>query len=337
MLFKWATSDNSTTCGKVYIFPAGKEILEYSIPSLGLTGIINGNQIVITSESIVTISSYVANFKTNGVSVSVNDVPQTSGVSSNDYNSPLKYVVTGTDGSTNEYTVQMVAPRVLGSGSLRLWFKADQLTLNDGDPVTSWSDVSGYGNHISQPTINIWPIYRKNQVNGYPAVAFRSALTSQMELPSGGVGLYVSDSGSFFFVKRLVSIGSAITLIRLCYTLGREIGISNVLGEYAVCRNATTCVSPSSIPLPMLQFISIGTVQTLTSNVREYRYGKFAGQSALDGTYSYAGGSNMDRVLLGNGNLDADIAELLYFNTNLSETDVEKVFFYLNTKYKLSP
>lgn len=87
---------------------------------------------------------------------------QISGVTSNSYSTPLKYIVTGVDGSTNEYTVQMVAPRVLGSGSLRLWFKADQLTLNDGDPIATWSDVSGYGNHIVQaPAPTIHTLYRK--------------------------------------------------------------------------------------------------------------------------------------------------------------------------------
>ncbi|MCW7480933.1 DUF5018 domain-containing protein [Leptospira kanakyensis] len=311
--------------------------MEYSIPSLGVTGIINGNQIVVSSETIVSISFYVANFKTNGVSVSVNGVPQTSGVTSNDYNSPLKYIVTGADGSKNEYTVQMVAPRVLGSSSLRLWFKADQLTLNDGDPVTNWSDVSGYGNHISQANSDYWPFFRKNQVNGYPVVEFRSVLRSEIELPSGGVGLYAGNSGSTFFVKRLVSVGAAITLLRLCDTFGREIAINDPNGEYLVCRSGTGCTTVSALPIPKLQFISIGSVQTLFSDAREYRNGKLIGQSALNTYFDYTSASGQGRVLLGNRNLDADIAEVLYFNTNLSEEDVAKVFFYLNTKYGLSP
>jgi hypothetical protein len=148
-LAKWVTSDYSQTCGKVYLPSIPKEILEYSIPSLGVTGMIRGNQIVITSETITSIASYVANFKTNGSSVTVNGTEQVSGVTSNSYADPLKYIVKGVDGSTNEYIVQMVAPRVLGAGSLRLWFKADQLTLNDGDGIATWTDVSGYGNHIS--------------------------------------------------------------------------------------------------------------------------------------------------------------------------------------------
>ncbi|MCW7494229.1 DUF5018 domain-containing protein [Leptospira soteropolitanensis] len=197
MLLKWATSDASPTCGKIYVPSVQKEILEYSIPSLGVYGIITENKIVITSESIVSISSYIANFKTNGVSVTVNGIEQISGITSNPFTAPLKYIVTGVDGSTNEYTVQMVAPRILGSGSLRLWFKADQLTLNDGDPIASWSDLSGHGNHISQVNTTQRPVIRMNQVNGYPIAEFRSSTVSRMNL-SGGIGLYVNNSGSVF-------------------------------------------------------------------------------------------------------------------------------------------
>lgn len=336
LLLKWAISDNSVTCGKVYLLSAGKEILEYSIPSLGVTGIIKGNQIVITSETIVSISSYVANFKTNGVSVSVNDVPQTSGVTSNDYNSPLKYIVTGTDGSTSEYTVQMVAPRILGSGSLRLWFKADQLTLNDGDPILTWSDVSGYGNHIVQasaPTVHT--LYRKGQVNGYPVAEFRSVNVSRMNL-SGGVGLYVTNSGSVFFVMKLVNtITGGITVINIHGGQGREISIDHPISSYLVCRNGASCATISALPIPKNDFLAIGSVQVLMTSGREYWNGSLKGQAPI--SYDYAGGDTPNSIYLGNGNLDADIAEVLYFNTDLSDADVEKVFFYLNAKYGLSP
>lgn len=335
LLLKWATSDSSSTCNKVYLPTVSKEILEYSIPSLGVTGIIKGNQIVITSETIVTISSYVASFKTNGVSVSINSVPQTSGVTSNSFLSPLTYVVTGADGSNNEYTVQMVAPRVLGSGSLRLWFKADQLTLNDGDPIATWSDVSGYGNHISQANTIQRPVIRMNQVNGYPIAEFRSSTVSRMNL-SGGVGLYVNNSGSVFFVLRLVNtIPGGITLLNIHGAQGREISIDHPISTYLVCLNGQSCSNISALPIPKNDFLAVGSVQVLVNSAREYWNGSFKSQVSI--SYDYFGGASPNTLYLGNGNLDADIAEVLYFNTDLTETDVQKLFFYLNTKYGLSP
>ncbi|WP_040917273.1 hypothetical protein [Leptospira meyeri] len=335
MLLKWAISDSSATCNKVYLPAIPKEILEYSIPSLGVTGIIKGNQIVITSETIVTISSYVASFKTNGVSVSINGVPQTSGVTSNSFLSPLTYVVTGADGSNNEYTVQMVAPRVLGSGSLRLWFKADQLTLNDGDSIATWSDVSGYGNHIAQGTPTQRPVFRVNQANRYPIAEFRSSTVSRMDL-SGGVGLYVTNSGSVFFVLRLVdTIPGGITLLNLDGSQGREISIDHPISTYLVCRNGASCSNISALPIQKNEFLAIGSVQVLVTSAREYWNGSLKNQVSI--SYDYSGGASPNTLYLGNGNLDADIAEVLYFNTDLTEADVQKLFFYLNTKYGLSP
>ncbi|EKJ86215.1 hypothetical protein CLV96_1442 [Leptospira meyeri] len=335
LLLKWAISDSSATCNKVYLPAIPKEILEYSIPSLGVTGIIKGNQIVITSETIVTISSYVASFKTNGVSVSINGVPQTSGVTSNSFLSPLTYVVTGADGSNNEYTVQMVAPRVLGSGSLRLWFKADQLTLNDGDSIATWSDVSGYGNHIAQGTPTQRPVFRVNQANRYPIAEFRSSTVSRMDL-SGGVGLYVTNSGSVFFVLRLVdTIPGGITLLNLDGSQGREISIDHPISTYLVCRNGASCSNISALPIQKNEFLAIGSVQVLVTSAREYWNGSLKNQVSI--SYDYSGGASPNTLYLGNGNLDADIAEVLYFNTDLTEADVQKLFFYLNTKYGLSP
>lgn len=57
LLLKWATLDVRANCDKIYVPSVQKEILEYSIPSLGVNGIITQNKIVITSESLVSISS----------------------------------------------------------------------------------------------------------------------------------------------------------------------------------------------------------------------------------------------------------------------------------------
>ncbi|TGL44950.1 hypothetical protein EHQ49_05690 [Leptospira perdikensis] len=336
MLVKWAILDVSPTCGKIYLPTIPKEILEYSIPSLGVKGIVSDGQIVITSETIVSISSYIANFKTNGVSVTVNEIEQISGITSNSYTAPLKYVVTGFDGSKKEYTVQMVAPRILGSGSLRLWFKADQLTLNDGDPIANWADVSGYGNHISQATLTQRPVFRVNQVNAYPIAEFRSSSTTQMVISSGATGLYVTNSGSVFFVMRLVNtISGGITLLNIHGGQGREISIDHPISTYVVCRNGLSCSNISALPIPKNDFLAIGSVQVLMASAREYWNGNLKGQVPI--SYDYSGGGSPNTIYLGNGNLDADIAEVLYFNTDLTEADVQKLFFYLNTKYGLLP
>jgi len=58
------------------------------------------------------------------------------------------------------------------------WYKADSLTLNDGDPIGTWADQSGNGNDLTA-TGNARPEYKINIVNGKPAARFVS-LTNYM-------------------------------------------------------------------------------------------------------------------------------------------------------------
>lgn len=54
-----------------------------------------------------------------------------------------------------------------------LWLKADDLSLNNGDPVSSWSDASGNGNSVSQSTSDKQPTYQVNSsINNGPAIRF---------------------------------------------------------------------------------------------------------------------------------------------------------------------
>lgn len=54
----------------------------------------------------------------------------------------------------------------------KLWLKANSLSLNDGDPVTTWADQSGNGNDANQGTAGNKPLYKVNIINGLPAVLF---------------------------------------------------------------------------------------------------------------------------------------------------------------------
>lgn len=59
--------------------------------------------------------------------------------------------------------------------ALKLWLKADSLSLNDADPVTTWADSSGLGNDVGQATAALKPLYKVNIVNGKPVVRYDGA------------------------------------------------------------------------------------------------------------------------------------------------------------------
>lgn len=91
--------------------------------------------------------------------------------------------VPGIDGSSGVWSMQEIAdatragvwpPDVPKSISgLTLWFAADKLTgFNDGDAVTTWPDLSGNGYDVTQGTAGSRPLYKTNIFKGLPALLF---------------------------------------------------------------------------------------------------------------------------------------------------------------------
>ncbi len=58
------------------------------------------------------------------------------------------------------------------SGNMVYWFDANQLGLSNGNPVATWTDMSGNGNNITQATGSLQPTFLTGQLNGKPAVSF---------------------------------------------------------------------------------------------------------------------------------------------------------------------
>lgn len=56
--------------------------------------------------------------------------------------------------------------------NLFAWYKADALTLNNADPVSSWTDSSGNSRHATQATSANQPLFRTNVLNSKPIIEF---------------------------------------------------------------------------------------------------------------------------------------------------------------------
>lgn len=315
-----------------------KDITSYSIPSLGINGIISGTQISLSSDSLTSFTPLVARFTTTGKSVAVSGTNQISDTTSNTYSSNLIYTVTAEDGSTQDYTVTLTAPRTYGSSSLVIWLKADSLGLGDGASVSTWTDFSGNGNHFTQPTGALQPTYKLSQVNNLPSVQFRMATAQIMRVFSGGTGFYLTNSGSLFFVFKLIQTNPAgTTILNINGGNGREMALTDPTGQYLQCRNGISCSQTSGSAIPLNTYIAIGSVQDANTTVNEIWNGDTKGSiSAVGGNFDYVAGASPGTAYLNNGNLDADFAEVLFFNTNLTQNEVDKVFCYLRAKYNLA-
>ncbi len=302
-------------------------ITSYTIPSLGLQGSISGTQISILAPSLTSFTPLVASFTTTGVSVKIGDAAQTSGSTANTYSSNLIYTVTAVDGSTQNYTVTMTAPRAYGGASaLVFWFQADSLALSDGASVQTWSDLSGRGNDVTQGTVSARPTYKANQVNGYPSLRFTQAGASSMSI-TGGTGFYVTNSGSLFVVMKLTAAGGLTTIGG---ANGREFALTP---NWYAGRNGVGAHYTSTFAIPTTTYVAIGNIQVLNSQNTEYWNGDFKGSVASG--HDYSGAGSPTNMFLGS-NLEADIAEFLYFNSALSQNEMEKIFCYLRVKYNLN-
>lgn len=202
-----------------------------------------------------------------------------------------------------------------------LWLTAGDLALTDGDPVPTWADASGQGNHLDRSAMSSGsaPTLQDNIFNGYPAVYFDG---STLGLPNT---LSEIEAGEIFAVVTLESDSeNTATLLRLesegphpTKTLRRDGGLTSYAdqtgvdfggGDDGVIRiNGTPGTA-----------ITLGGLHLLN-----------AGENS---PHSYAG------LLLGGNGTDAPywkghLAELIVYSHGLSVEQRNEIGRYLADKY----
>ncbi len=130
-----------------------KDILSYSLLNPPINASISDTNITVTLPFGTSVLSLVPKFTLSSKALaSVLNVPQISGVTSNDFSSPLIYVITAEDGSTKSYSVNIVVNSLLGLETLKTneinvypnpsngVFKLD---VNEGELKISVTDLKG--------------------------------------------------------------------------------------------------------------------------------------------------------------------------------------------------
>ena len=90
---------------------SAKALTAFSFASPAATGVVNEtlHTIGLTVPLGTNVTALVATFITNGASVEVGAVAQTSGVTANDFTNPVTYTVTAADGTTQDYLVTVTS------------------------------------------------------------------------------------------------------------------------------------------------------------------------------------------------------------------------------------
>ena len=249
--------------------------------------------------------------------------------SSRNFSTPQTYTVTAQDNTTQVYTVTVTVaaqgPGGVVSG-LALWLDAAQLSsLNNGDQVNTWSDMSGNSNSAIRQSGSSagYPKYVTGQINGQPVVRFNSSS---------------SNPGDFLKFTRISTIRSVFWVVKenagtsdghfllgddSSYDFHRGEAASHTLWDgdngwsSANIRNGVTKLmgtavngTTTSLPSAQAQLISLVT----TGNVQ-------ANQLTQDRIY--------------HGSWQGDIAEILIYTRALSDTEEAAVGSYLASKYGL--
>lgn len=211
----------------------------------------------------------------------------------------------------------------------KYWFSADTITgLADGDPVTLWPDQSGNLNDATQSGSHC-PTFKTSIINSLPVVRFDGA-DDFMTFPVATFTYW-----TLFLVQQTSNAGAGLgpgDSIVLGYTaLNYQVRIGesggNILSMYV---QGVSDVSPSTLSTPRTSF-SLIEYNHSSSGVEFWENGNSLGTSG------HLGSLIIDSImaLFGSYCGAGDIAEILIYDSALSDPDRGSVESYLMTKYGL--
>lgn len=199
---------------------------------------------------------------------------------------------------------------------LKLWLKADSLSLSDGDPIASWTDSSGLGNHAMQATEAKKPTYKVNIVNGKPVVRLDGVDDCVQAT------LTVAQPDTMFLVVK--GDGTDNKHFIDAQTTRQLIGVSGgVQVTYA-----GTLLSGTGNPttFQILAALFNGASSQLWRNGTSIASGNAGASSIVDPSVGGYGAATMG----------GDIAEVLIYSSLLSDSDRRAVEAYLGSKYGIT-
>lgn len=245
-------------------------------------------------------------------------------------------------------------PGGVGSSATNvLWLMANSGVFSDagitpavnGSNVQQWNDLSGNAVPTSQTTASRRPNYTTNVVNALPVLRYTSANNDLLT----AVGMSTANLASVWVVAAYSSLpnpnpgliqASPSGLSASTNANDKAIGVwvnsgagTQVWGRGIQSNNAQRNISQVTT-LNANTFYSIGTIYRST-RIDQYVNSSAAGNNtAHDGTLKSWTDASIG--MQGNESWNGDIAEVIFFNTELNEAQRRIVDNYLSAKYSLS-
>ena len=194
----------------------------------------------------------------------------------------------------------------------RLWFRADSLALNDGDLISAWSDESGYGTNAVSAGVNR-PTFKTNIVNGLPVV--RCAGSHWLNH-----GALILANATYFVVWSRTGAANND------YVLGTSGTI------YSYLQYSTSWYVYQSIFIAVA--MAAGTFMLKCNRYNGVNYQRYT-NGVAEASQAGAGGVNLRYIGAVVGACNGDIAEVIIYQTALTDAERSIVDVYLRLKYAL--
>jgi hypothetical protein len=220
------------------------------------------------------------------------------------------------------------------SERLVLWMAASDLSASDGTTIGTWVDKSGGGNHFTNPATANQPFITNNVINGLPALRFHSAARW---LQNSNSFLSGARTAEVFTVVRPISTANAASMWAFA-----EVGVSgNAAHPFSDLKLYEHFGAKSSRPAMLITNIS-NPFQWHVWNVAvrtNFMLCRFDGNIVGGNDVVHAAFTNhhrLGRSFGGTDYWDGEMAEIIIYNTVLTDAQRAEVTDWLAAKYGLA-
>jgi hypothetical protein len=224
-------------------------------------------------------------------------------------------------GTIGDPSLSFVSP-----AGLKVWLRGDAgITLN-GTTISAWADQSGSGNHLIQNTAGNQPTYLASAKNSRPGVRFTVAGTTYMATANFSAAL-------------------ATPMVFIVYTQSQIVALNQEYLFDAGAGDRTQVNKNQSNRTAMYAgtVLNFNETYPLSWRIRVYAFNGASGKFYTNGSQTAAGNVGVQtmpnfvlgRYAGGSAYCEADVAEVLIYDSILSDADRATVESYLNRKYAI--
>ena len=236
-----------------------------------------------------------------------------------------------------------IFPYVPPTSGLALWLRADTGVTTSGSAVSAWNDLSGADYNVSQSNATLQPTLVSNAIDGMPALSFTGC--DELENTNTLTNLLPAGSArTVFVVGKANASGVGGTLLTFTHSAVEDIlccwDYSGSFYIYYDGMGDDGLISTSAMTTIESPFIATYRDTGTGSLIQCYLNG--VGQTVTNGIVSEETGTA--GLTIGNRDdwptgapWNGDIAEVLVYNTNLSDIARQQVEAYLRERYTTLP